>query len=151
MVDFITGDDYFRELPKELQKILLKDLSPADRKRLIDAIGGWGAICVLSWALLSTFFTGCRVSAAWAATARGPARWERCVTGVATLRIAEVALLPAKALMLCVAVPRFHRAAERIQRALPERPYRRALAAVLAYLAGAASVGLATAGVLAVV
>mmetsp|Transcript_26378 Transcript_26378/g.79103 ORF Transcript_26378/g.79103 Transcript_26378/m.79103 type:complete len:293 (+) Transcript_26378:139-1017(+) len=144
-------DEYFRNVPKELQRVLLKDLSPADRERLIDAIGGWGAVCVLSWALLSSAFMGLRVAVAWAATARGPERWARCLRGVATLRIAEVVLLPAKALLLCVAVPRFNRASERIQSVLPERPYRRALAAVLAYLAGAASVGLATAGVLLVV
>lgn len=141
-------DAYFRDLPNELQKLILGGLSGRDREALIGAITAYGSMAVLVWSLVSTAATGGLVFAAWTRACLAPippsARWARCIATIPTLRLLEPALLPIKALLLVLVTPRYQRTALSLQRRLPRRWYPHIVSVVAVFLAGAASVALTT-------
>ena len=50
-------DEYFRDLPNELQKLILGNLPKEQREALISAITSYGSMAVLVWSLVSTTCT----------------------------------------------------------------------------------------------
>ena len=139
-------DAYFRDLPNELQRLILGGLPKEQREALISAITSYGSMAVLVWSLVSTTCTAGLVFTAWtrACLRAAPDRWASAIGTIPTLRLLEPALLPVKALLFVLSINRYQRTALGLQRRLPQRWYPQFVSVIAVFLAGTASVALAT-------
>ena len=139
-------DAYFRDLPNELQRLILGGLPKEQREALISAITSYGSMAVLVWSLVSTACTAGLVFTAWtrACLRAAPDRWGSAIAAIPTLRLLEPALLPVKALLFVLSINRYQRTALSVQRRLPQRWYPQFVSVIAVFLAGTASVALAT-------
>ncbi len=139
-------DAYFRDLPNELQRLILGGLPKEQREALISAITSYGSMAVLVWSLVSTTCTAGLVFTAWtrACLRAAPNRWASAIATIPTLRLLEPALLPVKALLFVLSIHRYQRTALSVQRRLPKRWYPQFVSVIAVFVAGTASVALAT-------
>ena len=140
-------DEYFRDLPNELQKLILGNLPKEQREALISAITSYGSMAVLVWSLVSTTCTAGLVFTAWTRACLLPSntdRWASAIAAIPTLRLLEPALLPVKALLFVLSINRYQRTALSVQRRLPQRWYPQFVSVIAVFLAGTASVALTT-------
>ena len=142
-------DAYFRDLPNELQRLILGGLPKEQREALISAITSYGSMAVLVWSLVSTTCTAGLVFTAWTRACLAPAvtpaaRWAKTIATIPTLRLLEPALLPVKALLFVLSIHRYQRTALSVQRRLPKRWYPQFVSVIAVFVAGTASVALAT-------
>ena len=96
--------------------------------------------------MVSTTCTAGLVFTAWtrACLRAAPDRWASAIGTIPTLRLLEPALLPVKALLFVLSINRYQRTALSVQRRLPQRWYPQFVSVIAVFLAGTASVGLAT-------
>ena len=140
-------DAYFRDLPNELQRLILGGLPKEQREALISAITSYGSMAVLVWSLVSTTCTAGLVFTAWTRAclrATCTDRWAKTIATIPTLRLLEPALLPVKALLFVLSIHRYQRTALSVQRRLPKRWYPQFVSVIAVFVAGTASVALAT-------
>ena len=139
-------DAYFRDLPNELQRLILGGLPKEQREALISAITSYGSMAVLVWSLVSTTCTAGLVFTAWtrACLLSAPNRWTQTIATIPTLRLLEPALLPVKALLFVLSIHRHQRTALSVQRRLPKRWYPQFVSVIAVFVAGTASVALTT-------
>ena len=103
-------------------------------------------MAVLVWSLVSTTCTAGLVFTAWtrACLRAAPDRWQAAIGAIPTLRLLEPALLPVKALLFVLSIHRYQRTALSVQRRLPKRWYPQFVSVIAVFVAGTASVALAT-------
>ena len=142
-------DDYVRSLPKQLWQQAFGDLTNRQQQAVLGAIVQFASVAVLSFALVSTLYSGCVLLLASLVSQRATSSLPFFSALSALKTVLDPLSLPARAILAVLLTPSYYHVVSCVQKRLPQRQLvlSRLVALALAFCLGN---GLAAAAVAAV-